>query len=180
MTIQDLIRRIHIDEDESAFNELYKQYIARLYQFAYSFLDDGEAAEEIVNDVLIRLWVGRRNLGEIRNTQVYLYTSIKNMCLNHLRSVSSKKNNEQKVFEAYYFQLSVDPSQLLISKDLSGHVLKAVNQLPERCKLIFKMVKEDDLSCNEVASILGLSPKTVFAQLAIALKKLDSALGLNS
>lgn len=180
MTIQDLIRRIHIDEDESAFNELYKQYIGRLYQFAYSFLDDGEAAEEIVNDVLIRLWVGRRNLGEIRNTQVYLYTSIKNMCLNHLRSVSSKKNNEQKVFEAYYFQLSVDPSQLLISKDLSGHVLKAVNQLPERCKLIFKMVKEDDLSCNEVASILGLSPKTVFAQLAIALKKLDSALGLNS
>jgi RNA polymerase sigma-70 factor (family 1) len=176
LSIQDLIRRIHIDEDESAFNELYKQYIVKLYQFAYSFLDDAEAAEEIVNDVLIRLWVGRRNLGEIRNTQVYLYTSIKNMCLNHLRSVSSRKSNEQKVFEAYYFHLSVDPSQLLISKELSGHVLKAVNQLPERCKLIFKMVKEDDLSCNEVASILGLSPKTVFAQLAIALKKLDYAL----
>jgi len=176
LTIQDLIRRIHIDEDESAFNELYKQHIAKLYKFAYSFLDDGEAAEEIVNDALIRIWMERRNLGTIRNTKVYLYTSIKNMCLNHLRSLSSKRNNEQKVFEAYYFHLSVDPSQLLISKELSVHVLKAVNQLPERCKLIFKMVKEDDLSCTEVASILGLSPKTVFTQLSIALKKLDSAL----
>ena len=56
-------------------------------------------------------------------------------------------------------------------------VLKAVNSLPPRCKLIFKMVKEDELSCNEVADILGLSNKTVFAQLAIALKKLDEALG---
>lgn len=179
MTIQDLIWRIHTDEDESAFNELYKLYIARLYQFAYAFLDDGEAAEEIVNDVLIKLWIGRSNLGAIRNSQVYLYSSIKNRCLNHLRSVSVKRNNEQKVFEAYYFQLSVDPSELLISKELSVHVLKAVNQLPERCKLIFKMVKEDDLSCNEVASILGLSPKTVFAQLAIALKKLDFALSIS-
>ena len=176
MSIQDLIRRIHVDEDESAFNELYKQYIYKLYQFACSFLEDGEAAEEIVNDVLIKLWTGRKNLGEIRNTQVYLYTSIKNACLNHLRSVSSKKNNEQKLIDAYYFHLSVDPSQLLISKELSSHVLKAVNELPDRCKLIFKMVKEDDLSCNEVASILGLSNKTVFAQLSIALKKLDFAL----
>jgi RNA polymerase sigma-70 factor (family 1) len=176
LTIQDLVRRIHVDEDESAFNELYKQYIFKLNQFACSFLEEEEAAEEIVNDVLIKLWLGRRNLGEIRNAQVYLYTAIKNACLNHLRSASSKKNNEQKVIEAYYFHLSVDPSQLLISKELSGKVLKAVNELPDRCKLIFKMVKEDDLSCNEVAAILGLSNKTIFAQLAIALKKIDSAL----
>ena len=176
MSIQDLVRRIHIDEDESAFNELYRGYIAKLCQFAHSFLDDAEAAEEIVNDILIRLWLGRKDLGSIRNGQLYLYTSIKNSCLNHLRSVSAKRSNEQKVVDAYYFHLSVDPSQLLISKELSDHVLKAVNLLPDRCKLIFKMVKEDDLSCTEVAAILGLSPKTVFAQLAIALKKLDSAL----
>jgi len=176
LSIQDLVRRIHIDDDESAFNELYRRHITQLCLFAYSFLDDAEAAEEIVNDTLIRLWLGRKELGIIRNTQVYIYTSIKNACLNHLRNVNAKRNNEDKVLASYYFHLSVDPSQLLISKELSGHVLKAVNLLPERCKLIFKMVKEDDLSCNEVAAILGLSPKTVFAQLAIALKKLDSVL----
>jgi RNA polymerase sigma-70 factor (family 1) len=176
LTIQDLIGRIHVDEDESAFNELYKQHVVKLHQFACSFVEDGEDAEEIVNDVLIKLWVGRKSLGGIRNAQVYLYTSIKNACLNHLRSISSKRNNEQRLIEAYYFHLSVDPSQLLMSKEACSNVLKAVNELPGRCKLIFKMVKEDELSCNEVASILGISNKTVFAQLAIALKKLDSAL----
>jgi len=176
VSIQDLIRRIHIDEDESAFNELYKLHVLKFYQFAHSFLDDGEAAEEIVNDVLVKLWTGRKNLDVIRNVQIYLYKSIKNACLNHLRSVTSKRNNEIKLTEAYYFHLSVDPAQLLISKELSYKVLNAVNELPDRCKLIFKMVKEDDLSCNEVAAILGLSNKTVFAQLSIALKKLDQAL----
>lgn len=176
MNIQELIRRIHVDEDESAFNELYKQHVLKLYQFANSFLDDAEASEEIVNDALLKLWTGRKNLGQIRNVQVYLYQSIKNACLNHLRSITSKRNNEQKLTAAYYFHLSVDPSQLLISKELSNKVLKAVNELPDRCKLIFKMVKEDGFSCKEVADILGLSNKTVFAQLSIALKKLDAVL----
>jgi RNA polymerase sigma-70 factor (family 1) len=173
---QELIRRIQFNDDESAFNELYKHYVGKLYQFAYSFLDDKEAGEEIVNDVFLKIWVGRQKLDFVRNLQVYLYVAVKNGCLNHLRSISTKKIKEIKVTEAYYFHLSVDPAQLLISKELKIKVLNAVNELPPRCRLIFKMVKEDDLSCNEVATILGLSNKTVFAQLTIALKKLDQAL----
>jgi RNA polymerase sigma-70 factor (family 1) len=172
----ELIHQIQFNDDESAFNELYKHYVVKLYQFAYSFLDDREAGEEIVNDVFLKIWVGRKKLDSVRNLQVYLYVAVKNACLNHLRSISSKKIKEIKVTEAYYFHLSVDPAQLLISKELKTKVLNAVNELPPRCRLIFKMVKEDDLSCNEVATILGLSNKTVFAQLTIALKKLDQAL----
>jgi RNA polymerase sigma-70 factor (ECF subfamily) len=174
--MQELIIRIRENEDESAFNELYEGYAHKFFQFAQSFVGEREIAEEIVNDVLVKLWMERNKNLHIKNMQVYLYASIKNGCLNHLRSVSSKKNNEVKVTEAYYFHLSIDPSQILISKELSDNMLKAVNELPARCKLIFKMVKEDDLSCKEVATILGLSDKTVFAQLSIALKKLDSAI----
>ena len=175
-SIQELILRIQVDEDITAFNQIYGLYVIKLLEFAYSFLDDKEPAEEIVNDVFLKIWTGREKLDSIKNLQVYLYVSVKNACLNHLRSLSSKRNNELRLTEAYYFQLSVDPSQLLISKELSTDVLKAVNELPARCKLIFKMVKEDDLSCNEVATILGLSNKTVFAQLSIALKRLDQVL----
>jgi RNA polymerase sigma-70 factor (family 1) len=172
----ELIHRIQFNDDESAFNELYKHYVVKLYQFAYSFLDDREAGEEIVNDVFVKIWLGRQKLDSVRNLQVYLYVAVKNACLNHLRSISSKKIREIKVTEAYYFHLPVDPAQLLISKELKTKVLNAVNELPPRCRLIFKMVKEDDLSCNEVATILDLSNKTIFAQLTIALKKLDQAL----
>ncbi|ASU36374.1 hypothetical protein MuYL_4489 [Mucilaginibacter xinganensis] len=139
-------------------------------------LDDREVGEEIVNDVFLKVWIGRKKLDSIRNLHVYLYVAVKNACLNHLRSISSKKVREIKVTEAYYFHLSVDPAQLLIGKELKKKVVDAVNELPPRCRLIFKMVKDDDLSCNEVATILGLSNKTVFAQLTIALKKLDHAL----
>ena len=177
VSTQERIRRIQVNGDEAAFNELYELHAARLYKFAYSFLGEREAAQEIVNDAFLKIWMGRESLDNIKNLQVYLYVLIKNACLNHLRSSSSKKIKELKLTETYYFHLSVDPSQLLISKELQTKVLKAVNGLPARCKLIFKMVKEDDLSCNEVAAILGLSNKTVFAQLSIALKKLDDALG---
>lgn len=173
----DRIRRIQLNGDEAAFNELYELHEAKLYKFAYSFLGSREIAQELVNDAFLKIWIGRENLDSIKNLQVYLYVLIKNACLNHLRSVSSKRIKELQLTETYYFHLSVDPSQLLISKELQSKVLKAVNGLPPRCKLIFKMVKEDDLSCNEVATILGLSNKTVFAQLTIALKKLDEALG---
>ncbi|MDN5289463.1 MAG: polymerase sigma-70 factor [Mucilaginibacter sp.] len=177
VSTQERIRRIQINGDEAAFNELYALHEAKLYSFAYSLLDDREVAQEIVNDVFLKIWIGRQNLPQVKNLSVYLYVLIKNACLNHIRSVSSKKVKEPQLTEAYYFHLSVDPSQLLISKELQAKVLMAVNRLPPRCKLIFKMVKEDDLSANEVADILGLSNKTVFAQLAIALKKLDDVLG---
>ncbi|WP_419698548.1 RNA polymerase sigma factor [Mucilaginibacter sp. NFX135] len=177
MSTQEHIRRIQINGDEAAFNELYELHESRLNKFAYSFLGDREVAQEIVNDAFLKIWTNRANLDTIKNLQVYLYVLIKNACLNHLRNTSTKKIKELQLTETYYFRLSVDPSHLLISKELETRVLNAVNLLPPRCKLIFKMVKEDDLSCNEVAAILGLSNKTVFAQLAIAIKKLDDALG---
>jgi RNA polymerase sigma-70 factor (family 1) len=177
VSTQDCIRRIQVNGDEAAFEELYRLHEAKLYSFACSFLGDREVAQEIVNDAFLKIWLGRGSLDTIKNLQVYLYVLVKNACLNHLRSVSSKKIKELQLTESYYFHLSVDPSQLLISKELQRKVLKAINELPPRCKLIYKMVKEDDLSCNEVAAILGLSNKTVFAQLAIAIKKLDDSLG---
>jgi RNA polymerase sigma-70 factor (ECF subfamily) len=171
-----LIRRIQINQDESAFNELYRQLFGRLFQFAYSFLGDKEPAEEIVNDIFVNVWLSRKDVDKVLNIQVYLYVTVKNACLNYLRGTSSKQLKEVNIAEAYYFHLSVDPAQLLISKELQAVLLTAVDSLPPRCKLIFKMVKQDGLSCKEVAAILGLSDKTVFAQLAIALKKLESIL----
>ncbi len=176
LNIQALLYNIQYEDDEIAFNELYKQQVLKLCQFASSFLDDKEASEEIVNDVFVKVWTSRNTLDKIKNIQVYLYVSVKNACLNWLRSASAKKNKELVIAETLYFHLSADPAQLLIGKELQTEILNAVNNLPARCKLIFKMVKEDGLTCNEVAAILSLSNKTVFAQLAIALKKLESAI----
>ncbi|MBD1394362.1 RNA polymerase sigma-70 factor [Mucilaginibacter glaciei] len=176
MAIADLLHRIQHNSDESAFNDLYKQQYFNLYRYAFSFLGDKEAAEEVVQDVLLKIWLGRHKLPVIKNVQGYLYVAVKNACLNNIRSQNSKQLKEEHINNAYYFQLIADPAQLLISKQLHSNILRAVAALPPKCKMIFKMVKEDGLSCNEVAQILELSPKTVFAQLAIAIKKLESTI----
>ncbi|GAA4322564.1 RNA polymerase sigma-70 factor [Mucilaginibacter gynuensis] len=173
MTIQDLFNLIRFEHDESAFNALYRTQVVKLSRFARSFLDDNEACKEIVNDVFLRLWLNRDSLHQVRNVQVYLYVCVKNACLNYLKSVSSRKVRELTVAGKLYFRLDADPAELLINKELHIEITKAINNLPPRCKLIFKMVKEDGLSSNDVAAILELSNKTVFAQLAIALKRIE-------
>ncbi|MDN3583094.1 RNA polymerase sigma-70 factor [Mucilaginibacter flavus] len=164
------------NNDEDAFNKLYRLLVKKLVQFAFSFLDDKAICEEIVNDIFVNLWLGRHKLDRVYNPKVYLYVSVKNACLNHGRGNNTFEKRKEELTDIHYTIQSPDPSQLLIGKELTARILTAVNNLPPRCKLVFKMVKEDDLSCNEVADILGLSNKTVFGQLRIALEKLDEAL----
>jgi RNA polymerase sigma-70 factor (family 1) len=174
LEIKELVSSIQLG-DEEAFNKLYKLLVKKLVQFACSFLDDRAICEELVDDIFVNLWLKKQQLNSVQNPKVYFYVSVKNACLNHNRGNSFEKRKEE-LTEIHYTIQSPDPSQLLIGKEMQTRILHAVNSLPARCKLIFKMVKEDGLSCNEVAAILGLSNKTVFGQLRIALEKLDHVL----
>jgi RNA polymerase sigma-70 factor (ECF subfamily) len=155
--------------DQSAFKEFYHLQFFKLYQFAYSYVHCKEPAEEIVNDVFLALWQKRESLGSIENIQVYLYVCVKNACLNYLR------RNDLPV-PLSVDELSVDHLQLIadavIQKELQRQIREAIEQLPPRCRLVFKLIKEDGLSYKQVASILDISVKTVDNQLYLALKKL--------
>lgn len=173
--MQELIHRIQFHDDEMAFNQLYQQNVVKIFQFAYSFVKEKEIAEEIVNDVFLKLWIDRAKLNTIKNLSVYLYVSVKNSSLNYLNRISSKRNTFMTAYEQSFdlFLVEPDPEQLLISKQMKVSIDQAVSQLPPRCRVIFKMVREDNLTANEVAQILEISNKTVFAQLSIAIKKIE-------
>ena len=173
--MQELVHRIQFLDDESAFNQLYKLNVVKLYQFAFSFVKEKEIAEEIVNDVFLKVWVDRKKLDTVRNLAVYLYVAVKNASLNYLNRISSKRISFMSAYEQSFelFVVEPNPEQLLIGKEMKISIEQAVNQLPPRCRVIFKMLKEDNLSANEVAQILDISNKTVFAQLSIAIKKIE-------
>jgi RNA polymerase sigma-70 factor (family 1) len=158
--------------DENGFKEFYHAQFFKLYQFAYSFLHSKEPSEEIANDVFLALWQKRGTLHKIDNINVYLYVSVKNACLNYLRRNNMPVPVSVDDLPVYHFQLIADPELLLHQKELQQQISEAVEQLPPRCRLIFKLVKEDGLSYKEVASILELSIKTIDSQLCLALKKL--------
>jgi RNA polymerase sigma-70 factor (family 1) len=174
--MQLLLRQIQYEHDQAAFKELYQQQVFRLFQFAFSFVKQRQAAEEIVNDVFLKLWQQRHTLHKISNVQVYLYVAVKHTALNYLRAGAPWQQIDLDAVEVQHFHFNMEAEQLLLTNELKKAITAAVNQLPPRCKLIFKLVKEDGLSYKEVAAILDVSVKTVDTQLTIALKKLEQTL----
>jgi len=158
--------------DELAFEKVYRQYFVRLFRFCFSIVHQKEAAEEIVNDVFLYLWKRREQSGDIRNLEVYLYISTKNLSLNYLRDNHFLHVVDISEQVSQYIKLEVTPGSMMESAETIRQMQKAIDELPPRCKLIFKLIKEDGLKYKDVAALLNISVKTVEAQLAIAMKKI--------
>ena len=108
----------------------------------------------------------------VRNLKVYLYKATKNTCLKYL---SSKVNeNITKPFGAINIELH-DPiylGQLLIYQEIYAKIKSAIETLPPRCKMIFKLIREDGLKYKEAFEMLNLSPNTIDAQMTIAIRRI--------
>lgn len=160
-----------MNEKYISFTILYEQQYERLFRFALHFVPDPEDCEDILADVFVAVWSNWDSLKKVDHLNSYLYTSIKNRCLKML----NKQNHFEEYIEDLHIHLSIDPTTpetILHSEEVKKVIENALNQLPKRCKLIFLMLKEEDLTYKEVADVLGISEKTVQAQQIIAKKKL--------
>lgn len=165
--------------DEQIFKDMYRQYFIKLYRFAVSITHCNETAEEIVNDVLINLWKKRKLHNEIENLNTYLYVSVKNLSLNYLRDRGNHIHVDVETLHNEKSYISIDPESLIISKECLNDLNILINNLPIKCRMVFRLIKEDGLKYKEAASLLNISVKTVENQLAIALKKISLALKKN-
>lgn len=161
---------------ELTFEELYKHYFVRLFRFCFSIVHQKESAEEIVNDVFLKLWEKSSGGPVIGNYELYLYVAVKNRSLNYLRDHSSFTTIELSERCDEYIRFDANPETLMVGAEAYQRVRSVINRLPPRCKLIFSLVKEDQLKYKDVARLLDVSVKTVEAQLAIALRKIAAAL----
>ena len=177
--VKYLQSRIARFDDQKAYKELFTSLYSPLFLFAKSMVKSKESAEEIVSDIFIRIWEKRRDLEKIDNLKVYLYVSIRNAALNHLSLQKRNTTNSLEEFHAEFTSIYFDPEQLLITADMLALIKRAIDQLPPKCKIIFKLVKEDGLKYKEVAEILGLSVKTVENQVAIALQKIGNTVSFD-
>lgn len=162
--------------DELAFRELYHVFQKRLHCFAFSMVKTREAAEEIVEDVFIRLWNQRAAITGIHSLRVYLYTATKNTALNYL----SKKAREGVTEPFDHIDIALQdggstPEQILITTETYQRIRQAVEALPPRCKMIFKLIREDGLKYKEVSEILHISTNTIDTQMAIAVQRIAEA-----
>lgn len=145
-----------------------------LHDFACSILKSSEDAEEVVSDFFIVLWQRRALLRTIENPRLYFFIGVKNTALNKLatkkKDVRPLADNWQTTLTSVFF----NPEELLLSTEVVKKIMAAVNDLPPKCKIIFKLIKEENLKYAEVAKLLDISVKTVEAQMAIALRRIKN------
>lgn len=174
--IKELQQKIALYEDMKAYAQLYELLFDRLYRFSNAFVKSNEAAEEIVSDVFIKLWLIRGKLPEISNLKVYLYTITRNFSYNYLTRHYKKVVLSLEEADPEILVVLEDPEALCISADMIGKIKMAIRQLPPQCRIIFQLVREEGMKYKEVAEVLHLSTLTVRNQLAIATRKIAQAL----
>ena len=177
--LQELQQRIADFEDEVSYKKLFFHFFLPLKSFSYSIIKSKELAEEVVSDVLIEIWAKRKQLAAIEDLKMYLYVSVKNASLRKLQQ--GKKSmvfslDEVNVEFASSFE---NAETILLTHELSEKIEAAIQQLPQRCKLIFKLAKEDRLKYKEIALLLNIGVKTIDHQLSIALKKIAEVLHIS-
>ncbi len=170
--LSELQHRIAAFDDQSAYKELFLRFQPKLKKFIYSIIHSPEAAEEIASDVFIRIWEKRKTLDHIHNLRLYLYVAAKNLSINYMRKQDKFQNLQLNDLKVEIESLDLDPHQLMMTGEMLRRIQQAILDLPPKCKIIYKLVKEDGLRQKEVAELLHISPKTVENQLAVAVKKI--------
>ncbi|WP_091395614.1 RNA polymerase sigma-70 factor [Arachidicoccus rhizosphaerae] len=167
----------------AAYEAIFHMVFTDLVRFALSIVHSIVLAEEVVSDVLIRIWEKRRELGTVEDFRLYLFASTRNRAINYLKSkkLGLTENVDQQVVDwdnctPQLKSKDLDPEALIEFAELNQKVAAAIEGLPAKCKLIYQLVKEDGLKYKEVASLLGISVKTVENQMTIAFKKLHEQL----
>ncbi len=174
--IKRLLKLVALNDDQAAYKQLFVLMYHRLRQFAYSMLKSNEEAEELVSDVFIRIWDKRAQLLSVESPRLYLYSITKNLAFTRISRQKRQVNINAEEWLVQLDSIYFDPEQLVITEEILRQIKQAVNQLPPRCKLIFKLIKEDGLKYKEVAELLHLSVKTIEAQMAIALRRIGKCM----
>lgn len=158
------------------YNQLCNFFSRRLHRFACQLVKSRELADEIVSDVLLKLWQIRRKLAGVEDLPVYLFIMTKNRCLRCLQQEERNPVRQGALNGLEEYPESGDPESICIAGDTIRHIHAALETLPPRCRRIFRLVKEDGRPYREVALLLQISEITVRNQLAIAVRKLGKRL----
>ncbi|MDR1666357.1 MAG: RNA polymerase sigma-70 factor [Bacteroidales bacterium] len=169
-----MLKPILPDIDLSSFESIYNAYFPVLYNYVVTIVKDRTEAEDIVSDVFLKLWEEKDNIAIRTSVKAYLFKSSYNQSINVLKR---KKVHER--YENYFQHLALlaeaDPDyplSQLIEKELTGILTKTIEKLPQQCRVIFNMSRNDGLTHEEIAQQLGVSVNTVHMQIRRALKKL--------
>jgi RNA polymerase sigma-70 factor (family 1) len=167
-TDHDLFRRIAAGE-EDAFAELFRRYDKRIYPFVLKMIRTEAHAEEITQEIFIKIWRHRDKLTSIDQPGAYILTIAARHTLDRIK----QRVNETKMlqrFSAIQDKTHNDPEESLLLRDKEALIRQAVDQLPPQQKVVYLLSRQQGLSYEQIARELALSPNTVRNHLVKALQ----------
>ena len=155
--------------DDHAFEQLFKAHFKALHSYASMMLYQDSHAEEIVQNMFVKLWEKRELLNVQISVKAYLYKCVHNDCLNYMKHIKIKAKYQDRAAFTMNDQTE-NTSDKLVLGELQDRLQHALNELPEQCRTIFQMSRFEELKYREIADELGLSIKTVENQMGKALR----------
>ena len=162
----DLLR----EGDSLSFEILFQKYYARFYNFCCHLIKDFHAAEDIVQNVFMKVWLNRKNLRPDQSIHNYIYVLTKNEVLNHIRDRKVYYQVEQLIVADHPFVSMTD--EHLHFKELDGRIRKFIAEMPMQRRNVFMLSRLRGKSNKEIANLLGISVKTVDRHMNLALNSL--------
>lgn len=151
-----------------SYESLFLEYYEPLVKFANRFVYDIQIGENIVQDVFLKMWENRDKLEFGNSIKSYLYTSVKHLSINHLQKSRTLKKHQETIRLQTIDEST--PEDILINQELIKSIELAIQNLPEKARIVFSMSRLDKLKNAEIAEILNISIKAVEAQMTKALK----------
>jgi len=155
--------------DLTAFEMLFRTFYQPLCNYAYTFTQDRDEAEEVVQSTFLSIWEKYKTLEIHTAMKPYLYAMVRNSCLNIIKHEKIKQKHIQSEM-VLGERSSESVTHTVLAIELDERIQQALEKLPEQCRLIFKLSRFEDLKYAEIAEHLGLSVKTVENQMGKALK----------
>ena len=159
-----LLRQV-ADGCEQAFSQLVKEYSAIVYTHALTYLKNAALAEEVAQDVFMKVWRNRGALPSIHNFKAYLFVIVKNTVISEFRkkTITANECSDDIALK------DPDPADSLEARQLSELLAKAMNKLPPRRQQVFKMSRIEGKTYEEIAHELGISKSSVNQHIVEAL-----------
>lgn len=159
-----------------SFEEMFRREFKNLVVFSLKYVKDMETARGIVQDCFIYIWERRENMDEKKNLKSYITTMVYNRSLNYLRD-NKKFDRNILEFEGLMDEKLEMADSRIMTKELKSEIHRAISSLPEKCREVFLLSRQENMKYQQIADHLGISVKTVENQMGKALKILRERLG---
>jgi RNA polymerase sigma-70 factor (ECF subfamily) len=159
------------------FSEVYQAYWKKMYCVAYNHLHDKTLAQELVQDVFVKLWLNRDEVKRVENPEAYLLRALRNKIYDHFDSVACRKKHHKLAVESFSEE-QYDVDDIMVFNEGMSVIGEELKKMPKKTQIVFRLSKFHNFTNDEIAAKTQLSSKAVEYHITQAIKKLRVRLAI--